>query len=274
MLRAVGFLAVIGFFVMGMTACSSQTPIIAEPPKAVSEAEPSEDDWLAAPAVSAWPAAEVEPALSFPARIGLARIDGGYMTPVPAAEAEAWATVAKSLGPGYGDLVPISPLVVALANSNPAVCTDCARQPRRAADLAKTVSDIRVGAARQRVDAVLVYETFARSDLAEGPAADDRATLVGAVLAPRAGGKADGYAQAVLLDVRNGYTYGTAQASAEDAGYSLTISVDTDVRGLSAQEQAKSAAAVELAKDVEQLVRSLRRSLAERRAGQTALHMQ
>jgi hypothetical protein len=57
--------------------------------------------------------ASVDPLLRFPARIGLARIERNgcrsTLVPPPAEEGRAWLAVAQTLGPDYGEFVPISP---------------------------------------------------------------------------------------------------------------------------------------------------------------------
>ena len=91
-------------------------------------------------------AADIEPLLRFPARIGLARISGGQFVPVPPREADAWIAFARSHGQ-YGEFVLVSPLVGKLVTAGlgfpntaaPPSCQSGSRRPAR------------------HVDAVLVY---------------------------------------------------------------------------------------------------------------------
>lgn len=154
-------------------------------------------------------AANAEPLLRFPARIGLARIDGRAITPIPPAEAEAWAALARDKGSAYGELVPVSPLVAEMT----AAAVD--------GGAARTVVDrIRIGAARQHVDAVLVYEVGDSRENAGSLLSVLDLSIVGAWVVPsrKVAGKA--VASALLVDVRNGYPYGTATADAEETGFS------------------------------------------------------
>lgn len=216
-------------------------------------------------------AADVEPQLRFPARIGLARIGPDGLAPVPAAEAESWRALAGRLGSGYGDFVPLSPLIAALATSAaqakpaPRTCgyLGCFEAP--ADRLAKVVRQVRLGAARQHLDAVLIYETFGRSEESSNPLAVTKLALIGFFL-PTEDVAAEGFAQAVLVDVRNGYTYGTASAVAEKPSRRLTTVSDSGDAHASARREAEAHAVAALTGEVEGMMRDLRLALAERRA--------
>jgi hypothetical protein len=104
-------------------------------------------------------AADVEPLLRFPARLGLARISGGQFVPLPPREADAWIAFAQSHGQ-YGEFVPVSPLVGELA-------TGGAGLPNYGSN---PLVPIRLAAARQHVDAVLVYSV--------GGYGEDKASLL------------------------------------------------------------------------------------------------
>jgi hypothetical protein len=206
-------------------------------------------------------AANVEPQLRFPARLGLARIDRGGLTAVPAAEAEAWRALAERLGSGYGAFVPVSPLIAALASE--ADADGC--RPHYDSCLAQVVKQVRLGAARQHLDAVLIYETFGKSSESSNPLAVTKLALIGFFL-PTENVKAEGFAQAVLVDVRNGYTYGTASAVAEQPSHRLTTVGDSSDAHIAARAEAEVRAVANLASEVEAMVRELRLALAEGRA--------
>ncbi|WP_193367036.1 hypothetical protein [Pelagibius marinus] len=210
-------------------------------------------------------AANIEPQLRFPARLGLARIDHGGLVPVPAAEAAAWQGLAESLGSGYGEFVPISPLIAALAtpDERAVVGHDGTRTYR--SGLSETVRRIRLGAARLHVDAVLIYETFGRSEESSNPLGLTKLALIGFFL-PTENVEAEGFAQAVLVDVRNGYTYGTASAVAEKPSHRLTTVSDSYDAHDSARREAEARAVAALTGEVEVMVRDLRLALAEQRA--------
>ncbi|MDA9008560.1 hypothetical protein N9K16_01215 [Alphaproteobacteria bacterium] len=140
-------------------------------------------------------AAAVEPTLRFPARIGLARVEGGQITDIPGVEAEAWQKLQGNLGASFGQLVPVSPLVADLVAGSAYAVTSTGRD--RGWD---TTSKIRLAASRQHLDAVIVYQpqknqsgyTYYRAKKKKGSKAD--------VL---------GQGSAILIDVLQAYPYAT-----------------------------------------------------------------
>jgi hypothetical protein len=96
-------------------------------------------------------AAAVEPLIEFPARIGLARIYKGQMTAIPAKEAEHWQAF-REKNAHLGDFVPISPAIAEFTTQ--AVSNQRTEYARGAGEV---MTRIRLGAARQHVDAVLIY---------------------------------------------------------------------------------------------------------------------
>ncbi len=156
-------------------------------------------------------AAAVEPTLRFPARLGLARLEGGRLTPVPPEEADAWLTLARRLGPSYGEFVPINPLVAQLA-------AGAAEQPR--GTYRSPIDTLRLGAARQHVDAVLIYEVAGRGRDSATPFSALDLTIIGAFLVPSRVVAGEATAYAVLLDVRNSYPYGNAMAQGQNSSLS------------------------------------------------------
>ena len=218
-------------------------------------------------------AANVEPQLRFPARIGLARIGAQGLEAVPQAEAYAWGGLAERLGGGYGTFVPVSPLIAALATPETAqqppaqACGYFGCRENAADRLAQVVRQVRLGAARQHLDAVLIYETSGRSAESSNPLAVTKLALIGFFL-PTESVEADGFAQAVLVDVRNGYTYGTASAVAEKPSHRLTTVSDSEDAHAAARREAEARAVTALTGEVEAMVRDLRLALAEKRAAE------
>ena len=149
-------------------------------------------------------AASVEPILRFPARIGLARIAGRSLTGIPEAELRLWHNLARE-HQNLGEFVTVSPII--------AEFTASAVDSWATAD--QLVSKIRLGAARQHIDAVLIYEVGSNSNQVNTPLAFADFTIFGGALLPTRSLKATGIAEALLLDVRNGYPYGTAHAEAD-----------------------------------------------------------
>ncbi len=202
-----------------------------------------------------------EPALRFPARIGLARLEKGAVSPVPQSEAEAWLVMVKDLGPGWGEFVPLSPLEVALVGADGEDGGDvmgCAAGDRLTGarcdptDIATTVRDIRRSAGRQQLDAVLIYEVFAAGERSSRPQAVASWIPIDHLLALSGTGRPEGHAQGVLMDVRNGAVYGFAAGGA-------------DAAEPAAAGEAKSAV-MGLAKETAVMLRDLRIELAEARA--------
>jgi hypothetical protein len=251
-----GLLAACGHYVQ--TTSGSKFLSAYNDPDAAIDSELATDPEIAA-------AANVEPQLRFPARIGLARIGEQGLEAVPVGEAESWRALAERLGRGYGEFVPVSPLIAALAEPEPSklvITQDLVRSYR--SSLARVAREVRLGAARQHLDAVLIYETFGKSSESSNPLALTKLALIGFFL-PTENVRADGFAQAVLVDVRNGYTYGTASAVAEQPSHRLTTVGDSSDAHIAARAEAEARAVANLTGEIEGMVRELRLALTERR---------
>jgi hypothetical protein len=209
--------------------------------------------------------ADVEPLLRFPARIGIARLREGVLTPVSLAEGKAWHDLAGRLGSDWGEIVPISPLIAALASESSLRSEGRSRGQDYRSTLHQTLRDIRLGAARQHVDAVLGYEAFATSEITSNPIAVTKLALIGFFL-PSEDVRAKGFAHGVLIDVRNGYTYGMASAQANEDQFALATSANENAVANRLNLQAEDAAVAALAPEVEAMLRDLRLKLAEIRA--------
>ncbi|MEO0607501.1 MAG: hypothetical protein AAFY82_04670 [Pseudomonadota bacterium] len=159
--------------------------------------------------------AAIEPTLAFPARIGLARIQNGRLTALPADEARIWQDVVDDLGEAYGDLVPVSPLIAAMV-----------REPAPAGmdRSAAVIAHIRRGAARQHLDYVLAYEVGShRQEKANALALADL-TVIGLFVLPSRTIEVEATASGLMLDVRTGYPYATLTSYADKSGVSRVIS--------------------------------------------------
>ncbi|MBY9066191.1 hypothetical protein K1X12_04730 [Hyphomonas sp. WL0036] len=177
--------------------------------------------------------AAVEPDIRFPARIGLARIEGGQLVSIPAREAEAWAALTENLDGLYGEFVPVSPLIAAMVAPE-------GTKPRYEYTASDTMADIRRGAARQHLDYVLAYEV-STSNRAKGSAlsfAD--LTIIGMFVLPGRSVQAEAAASGILIDVRNGYPYATMTAFADKKGLSRTINTWRVKRDLMRNASAKA----------------------------------
>jgi len=192
--------------------------------------------------------AAVEPQLRFPARIGVARVESQRLTTVPPAELTHWADLAQSLGPEFGDFVPVSPLIAAMVDPD-------VQDPRRLQTPADLIADIRRGAARQHLDYVLVYELSGAFTQSSNLLSAADVTILGFFLLPSRDVQIRGAANALLLDVRNGYPYGTASALVEDS--ELSRGSTAWERGREGAERIKADTVAELTGDVALMVRDL-----------------
>lgn len=151
-------------------------------------------------------AATIEPNLHFPMRIGLVRIENGQLTGIPEDEFTLWSDLGAKLGGHYGQFVVIDPLGAEFAAQ--AVSSG---QEQQMSPLQHVVRLVRVGAARQHADAVLVYETKSTANKEDTPLQLLNWTIVGYYLAPSTSVHAQAITNALFLDVRNGYPYATLQ---------------------------------------------------------------
>jgi hypothetical protein len=197
--------------------------------------------------------AAIEPQLRFPARIGLARIEGGRLINVPAAEGEHWLALRHALGPAFGEFVPLNLVVAEMAYTG--VGNPAAGQ----GSLSEAIARIRLGAARQHLDAVLIYEVALESDVRRTGWSVIDWTIIGAYAAGTSRAHAGAYATALLVDVRNGYPYGTATAAAEDERSASTFG--SEDRLARQRRSVTDRAVAELMPEVERVFLQLSRDL-------------
>lgn len=150
--------------------------------------------------------ANVEPNLHFPARIGLAKLFNGQMVNLSSDEFEAWLEAKNQLGVRFGDFVPVSALIAESVYNAPAQGSNSVR----ASELLRKV---RLGAARQHIDVVLIYEVFSKTNTRSLSSAVADWTIIGGYIVPTREIETTGFANALLIDVRTGYPYGTASAA-------------------------------------------------------------
>lgn len=208
-------------------------------------------------------AANVEPILRFPARFGLARIVNTRLSAIPPEEAEIWQAAVTATDGRYGEFVPISPLVAAFTT---ATTTKSRSESRHypEATLGEVVESIRLGAARQHVDAVLVYEVVGRSDDRASMMSALDLTIIGAYILPTRTVSGSAVAQAVLIDVRNGYPYLTVSGAASSE--TMHASVGSSDARWEQKDIAAVAAVKEMVDKLPALFDQLRGRLGERSA--------
>jgi hypothetical protein len=192
-------------------------------------------------------AALTEPILTFPARIGLARIENGRLTDIPEPEAADWQKFSKD-HKQLGQFVSVNVLGTANAFDTPR-----GWRYRSLSDI--SVESIRLAAARQHLDAVLIYEINSRARKNNTVLAIADLTIVGGAILPTRSITAEGSARALLVDVRNGYPYGSASSSTEISKFSS--SWGSDEREVKIQKQALNQAYEELSPRIETMFEEL-----------------
>ena len=196
-------------------------------------------------------AASIEPTLTFPARIGIARIENGYLTLIPQEEVDAWVATQKKLGDSFGKFVPVNILVTKMA-SNP-----------NKGHVDSVIDKIRIGAARQHLDVVLIYEVQNHTEKKGNFLRLGALTIIGGYFLPSESLTAEGYANAILIDVVQGYPYGTAQTMVEKDEIATTWGANG--RRNKMEEEITNLATVKLTGEVEDMFLKLRYELAESR---------
>jgi len=183
--------------------------------------------------------ANIEPELILPARIGLARVDKGRLTTIPVDEAVEWKELSNKMGPSIGEFVPVSPLVTSMVSVNSGY--NKASEP--------LVNNIRRGSARQHLDYVLIYEVTDISKGSKNALSVTDLTILGLFVLPSRNVSVHTTASAMLIDVRNGYPYGTASAFAEKKAIAAAARDGSKKRRLS--DKARIIAVEELVDEVE-----------------------
>ncbi|KIT14627.1 hypothetical protein [Jannaschia aquimarina] len=192
------------------------------------------------PAIRA--AADIEPDLRFPARIGIARVVNGRLSAIPEGEAAQLAALSEAHA-DLGEWVPLSLLVEEMMTGG-----------RQEGSIAQ---HLRVVAARQHLDYLLIYELGARSGrTGDTTFALADVTLLGGMLLPTRTTRATGIGTAAFLDVRNGYPYGTVTATEDLSGLARTFGADRANARL--RERATARVASQLLPQVEEMLVQLR----------------
>jgi hypothetical protein len=202
-------------------------------------------------------AAAIEPLLKLPARIGLARIENGALTAIPAAESQLWRELGERHA-GLGSLATLDPFLAEYTVET--VLPQDRRALRR--DAFDLITAIRLGAARQHMDAVLIYEIGSRGHRIEGVEGLSPIRVLGQAPLPAAPIEKEGVARAFLMDVRNGYPYGAASASVDLSPLERSFWDDRpeDEMGI----EAKALIAQNLMPEVEKMVGALTGALLAR----------
>lgn len=189
--------------------------------------------------------AAIEPNLRFPARIGLARIEKGRLITLPTDEAEDWGEMSHTLGPAYGEFVPVSPLIASMVNPS-----------AKPSATGQVVDHIRRGAARQHLDYVLIYEVTDVSHQDRNALQVADLSVLGLFMLPSRNVEVKSTASAMLIDVRNGYPYGSASAFADKKTLSTVMGKRGNTRKLS--DQARQISVEKLTKSAAEILKELK----------------
>lgn len=183
-------------------------------------------------------AAAVEPILELPAHIGLARIHRGELTTIPPDEGVMWyeSTYRRQ---NVGRFTLVSPAVAALTVQTIGYGEDWRRQ-----GFGGPIARIRLGAARQHMDAVLIYEVSSYVRQNDRWRRGNRSSVLGATLPAAKRSGAYGAAHAMLIDIRNGYVYGTASAESAAVGSISDWTSGSEISAL--EEKARAEALAQL----------------------------
>ena len=114
---------------------------------------------------------------------------------------------------------------------------------------------IRLAAARQHIDAVLVYAVGGYSNKAS-PLSILDLTIIGAYLVPSRSVEGSAIASALLFDVRNGYPYGTVSATSTQTGFVPSVGSGNQSQNL--QVDAQVDAVAKLTGEIDKMLTTLR----------------
>ncbi len=192
-------------------------------------------------------AARVEPVLRFPARIGLAKVENGSLVTVSEKEAEQWLQVKSELDDDIGEFVMLSPLGVELASE--AVNQDYTKSYK----VSGAINQIRLASARQHLDAVLIYEAVDSFESTRNALAVLDIALVTMAILPSRSLVSRGSASAMLIDVMQGYHYGSAQAQSKER-HKLSTAVDVQEKERALAKEVKQEAVSNLTKEVKKML--------------------
>ena len=193
--------------------------------------------------------ASIEPSIQFPSRIGLVKLFNGRITNLSVEEIEAWEELRSTMGATFGDFIPVSPMIAEMVFT-----------PRKTSGKSKeSPSDIfrkvRLGAARQHLDHVLIYEVFSETKTTKLASSVANWTIIGGYFVPSREIETSGFANALLLDVRNGYPYGTASATLNATEFSASQTYRDNSRNLADKNQVSTV--IKLIPEVQKMMKKL-----------------
>ena len=193
--------------------------------------------------------ASIEPSIQFPSRIGLVKLFNGRITNLSVEEIEAWEELRRTMGATFGDFIPVSPMIAEM------VYTPRKTNSKSKGNPSDIFRKVRLGAARQHLDHVLIYEVFSETKTTKLASSVANWTIIGGYFVPSREIETAGFANALLLDVRNGYPYGTASATLNATEFSASQTYRDNSRNLSDKNQVSTV--IKLIPEVQQMMEKL-----------------
>ena len=193
--------------------------------------------------------ASIEPSIQFPSRIGLVKLFNGRITNLSVEEIEAWEELRRTMGATFGDFIPVSPMIAEM------VYTPRETNSKSKGNPSDIFRKVRLGAARQHLEHVLIYEVFSETKTTKLASSVANWTIIGGYFVPSREIETAGFANALLLDVRNGYPYGTASATLNATEFSASQTYRDNSRNLSDKNQVSTV--IKLIPEVQQMMEKL-----------------
>ena len=193
--------------------------------------------------------ASIEHSIQFPARIGLVKLFKGRITNLTVDEVEAWKESRVAMGSQFGDFTSVSPMVAEM------VYTPKSTHGKSKTNPSDIFRKVRLGAARQHLDHVLIYEVFSETKTTKLASSIANWTIIGGYFVPSREIKTTGFTNALLLDVGNGYPYGTASATLNAKEFSASQTYRDRSRNLADQNQVSTV--LKLIPEVQQMMKKL-----------------
>ena len=180
------------------------------------------------------------------------KLFNGRITNLSPDEVEAWENARRTMGSKFGEFIPVSPMIAEM------VYTPKNTKSKSNIKSSEIFRKIRLGAARQHLDHVLVYEVFSETKTTKLASSVANWTIVGGYFVPSREIETTGFANALLIDVRNGYPYGTASATLSATELAASQTYRDRARNLSDINQI--ATVIKLIPEVQNMMEKLMRN--------------
>ena len=193
--------------------------------------------------------ASIKPSIKFPSRIGLVKLFNGRISNLSVEEVEAWEESRSKMGETFGEFIPVNPMIAEMVYS---ARKNNSKSKSNPSDI---FGKVRLGAARQQLDYVLIYEVFSETKTTKHASSVANWTIIGGYFVPSREIETTGFANALLLDVRNGYPYGNASATLNATEFSASQTYRDKSRNLADKNQINTV--IKLIPKVQQMMKKL-----------------